>query len=266
MKKRHIIAFICTIVAAFILTAGFRLFAPSPLVAQTNTNLLLSAAISLNNALEEVKPLYRQTKPNVNITYNFGASGSLQQQIENGAPVDIFVSAAQKQMDALESKNLILTDTRRNLLTNRLVLIVPINSSGVTSFRQLTSSRVKRIAIGEPRSVPAGQYAEEVFRNLGILAQVRPKFVLGNNVRQVLAAVESGNADAGIVYTTDAKTSNQVKQVATAPENLHSRIVYPVAVLKSSKNIRAAREYVQFLSSNRATAVFKKYGFGIVRS
>ena len=266
MKKREILAFVFTIVAVFILVISLRFFAAPRVVIQANTNLLISAAISLNNALEEVKPLYQQTKPNVNITYNFGASGSLQQQIENGAPVDIFVSAAQKQMDALQSKNLILTDTRRNLLTNSLVLIVPRNSSSITSFRQLTSSRVKRIAIGEPRSVPAGQYAEEVFRNLGILAQVKPKFVLGNNVRQVLAAVESGNADAGVVYTTDAKTSNQVKQVATAAENLHSRIVYPVAILKGSKNIRAAGEYVQFLSSNRASTVFQKYGFGIARS
>jgi molybdate transport system substrate-binding protein len=263
MKRRQIFAFICGIVATFILAAGLRLFTPSPVVAQANTRLLVSAAISLKDALEEVKPLYQRTKPNINITYNFGASGALQQQIENGAPVDIFVSAAQKQMDALASKALVLTDTRRNLLTNSLVLIVPKNSSGITSFRQLTDSKVKKIALGEPRSVPAGQYAEEVFKNLGILEQVRPKFVLGNNVRQVLTFVESGNADAGVVYTTDAKTSKQVKEVATAAENSHSPIVYPVAVLKSSKNSSAAKEYVQFLFDNQAKAVFQKYGFGM---
>ena len=261
MKKRRIIAYICTIVATFLLAAGLRLLAPSPLVAQSNT-ILISAAASLKEALEEVKPLYRQTKPNINVTYNFGASGALQQQIENGASADIFVSAATKQMDALQSKGLIFTDTRRNLLTNKLVLIVPINSSGITSFRQLTDSKVKKIAVGEPRSVPAGQYAEEVFKNLGIFQQIKPKLVLANNVRQVLSFVESGNADAGLVYATDAKISQQVKQVATAPANSHSPIVYPLAVLKSSKNGSAAREYVQFLSSNRAGAVFQKYGFG----
>ncbi len=238
------------------------MFTPSPVVAQSSTRLLVSAAISLKDALEEVKPLYQRTKPNINITYNFGASGALQQQIENGAPVDIFVSAAQKQMDALASKDAILKDTRSNLLTNSLVLVVPKNSSGITSFRQLTDSKVKKIAVGEPRSVPAGQYAEEVFKNLGILDQVKPKFVLGNNVRQVLSFVESGNADAGVVYTTDAKASKQVKEVATAAGNLHSPIVYPVAVLKSSKNVSAAKEYVQFLSSNGARSVFQKYGFG----
>jgi molybdate transport system substrate-binding protein len=263
MKKRRLFAFIGGLVATFILVTGLRLFAPSPVVAQSNTNLLVSAAISLKDALEEIKPLYRETKPNLNITYNFGASGALQQQIENGAPVDVFVSAAQKQMESLASKSLIFTDTRRNLLSNRLVLIVPKNSSGVTNFRQLTDSKVNKIAIGEPRSVPAGQYAEEVFKNLGILGQVRPKLVLGNNVRQVLAFVESGNADAGLVYITDARTSNQVKVVATAAENLHSPIVYPVAVLKSSKNASAAREYVQFLSGDRAKSVFLKYGFSM---
>jgi molybdate transport system substrate-binding protein len=261
MKKRRIFAFIGTILATFLVTAGLKLFAPKSVVAQSST-ILISAAASLKEALEEVKPLYKQTKPNVNVTYNFGASGALQQQIENGAPTDIFISAAKKQMDALQSKNLILTDTRSNLLTNKLVLVVPKNSSGITSFRQLTDSKVKKIAVGEPRSVPAGQYAEEVFKNLGISQQIKSKLVLGNNVRQVLSFVESGNADAGIVYATDAKISSQVKQVATAPANSHSPIIYPVAVLKSSKNAAAARNYVQFLSGNRAGSIFKKYGFG----
>lgn len=262
MKRRRIVAFICITIATFILAASLRLFAPSPVAAQGRTTLLVSAAVSLKDALEEVKTAYQQTKPNVNINYNFGASGALQQQIEQGAPTDIFFSAAQKQMDTLASKNLILTDSRRNLLKNRLVLVVPRNSSGVTSFRQLTDSRVKKIAVGEPRSVPAGQYAEETLKNLGILQQVRPKLVLGNNVRQVLSYVESGNANAGLVYITDAKSSDKVKQVATAAENLHSPIVYPVAALKSSKNAAAAREFVRFLSGSRALSIFQKYGFG----
>lgn len=264
MTNKRIITFIAWTFVTFILAASLSFFARSFVVA-ANTNLLVSAAASLKESLEEIAPLYLQTHENISIKYNFGASGALQQQIENGAPVDVFVSAAQKQMDALQSKGLLLTDTRRNILSNGLVLIVPKNSSGITNFRQLTSSNVKRIAIGEPRSVPVGQYAEEVLKNLGILSQVRAKFVLANNVRQVLTAVESGNADAGVVYTTDARTSKQVKVVATAPENLHSPIVYPVAVLKNSKNISAAREYVQFLSSNPAKSIFKKYGFGIAR-
>lgn len=261
MKKKQIITFLFWIFITLILTIRIRVINQTPISAQTNSNLLVSAAASLKEALEEIKPAYQKINPKVAVNYNFGASGTLQQQIENGAPADIFFSAAKKQMDALQEKNLIVPETRRNLLTNRLVLIVPKNSTGVTSFRNLTDAKIKRIAVGEPRSVPAGQYAEEVFKNLGILDAIKPKLVLGNNVRNVLAAVESGNADAGVVYTTDAKLSNQVKIVVTAPANLHSPIVYPVAVLKSSKNATIAQEYVQFLASDRSIKMFQKYGF-----
>jgi molybdate transport system substrate-binding protein len=261
-KRRRILSLLTWMIASvIILTVGVSCNNQSPSVVQENANLLVSAAASLKDALEEVKPLYLQTKSNVRVAYNFGASGALEQQIENGAPADIFVSAAQKQMDDLESKNLILKDTRRNLLSNRLVLIVPKDSSSISDFTQLTDSKVKKIAIGEPKSVPVGKYTEEVFTKLGILEQVKLKLVLGNNVRQVLATVASGHVDAGVVYTTDAKTSNKVKVVATAAENLHSKIVYPVAVLNNSKNASTAREYVEFLSNNQAKTVFEKYGF-----
>lgn len=268
MKRRRILAFICGVVATLLLATGTnKLFAPPSVVAQANTTLLVSAAASLQDALEEIQPLFQQSSQNVKVNHNFGSSGALQQQIEQGAPADIFFSAATKQMNALQEKNLILPDTRRNLLTNRLVLIVPSNSRlNITSFPQLTDAAVKRIAVGEFRSVPVGQYSEELFKNLGILEQVRPKFVFGNNVRNVLAAVESGNADAGIVYTSDAKISSKVRLVATAAENLHSPIVYPVAVLKNSKKIQAAKEYIQFLSSSQAKGVFQEYGFGIAKT
>lgn len=238
---------------------------PTPVVAQSST-LLVAAAASLQDALEEISPLFVQANSDIAVNYNFAASGPLQQQIEQGAPVDVFISAASRQMDALQEKNLILADTRRNLLTNRLVLIVPRNSDlGLTSFRQLTNANVQRIAVGEPRSVPAGQYAEELFRNLGILEQLQSKFVYGNSVRNVLAAVESGNADAGVVYTTDARISAQVTQVATAPDDLHSPIVYPIAIIQDSRNVQSARQYEQFLQSNAAKAVFERFGFGIAQ-
>jgi molybdate transport system substrate-binding protein len=268
MTRRRVFSFLAWIFAAFILIVGIKFVQPLPGVAQANYRLVVSAAASLKDSLEEVAQTYRQVKSNVAVNYNFGASGALQQQIENGAPADIFISAAKRQMDALQQKNLIFPDTRRNLLTNRVVLIVPKNSTtNITSFRGLTGANVRRIAVGEPRSVPVGQYAEEILRNLGILAQVRPKFVLGNSVRNVLAAVESGNADAGVVYATDARLSDRVRVVETAAQNLHSPVVYPVAVLRSSRNAAAAREYVQFLASDRrARSVFEKYGFGIARA
>jgi molybdate transport system substrate-binding protein len=229
------------------------------------TKLLISAAASLKDVLNKLEPSFEQRDRSVEAAYNFASSGVLQQQIEQGAPADIMISAASKQMDALEKKGLILQETRQNLLTNRLVLVVPNRSGlGIASFQQLAADRVKRIAIAEPNSVPAGQYAQELFRNLGILTILKPKFVLGNSVRNVLAAVESGNADAGVVYETDAKLSKQIKVVATASPKLHSPIVYPVAVLKRSKQPEAARAYAEFLQSDQASAVFKQYGFGVI--
>jgi molybdate transport system substrate-binding protein len=245
--------------------AGLGLMAIAPLLdrppaVQASSTLLISAAASLQEALKAIEPRFAQANTDIKLTYNFGASGTLQQQIEQGAPADIFLSAAQKQMNVLQAKGLILPEMRRNLLTNRLVLIVPQNSTlGINGFRQLVN--VKKIAVGEPRSVPVGQYAEEVFKNLGLLDSLKAKFVFGSNVRNVLAAVESGNADAGVVYATDAQLSSRVKRVASAPTTLHSPIVYPVAVLKGSKNTAAARTYVQFLSSDVAKTVFEKFGF-----
>jgi molybdate transport system substrate-binding protein len=221
----------------------------------------VSAAASLKEALEEIKPIYQQSKPNTNLNYNFGASGALQQQIEQGAPADIFISAAKKQVDALQQKGLLVPGTRTIIAKNRLVLVVPKNVVGVTRFYNLKDDKIKKIAIGEPRSVPAGQYAEQVLDKLKILPQIKSKLVYTNNVRQVLASVESGNADAGLVYATDAKISDKVKVVVVADEKYHSPIIYPVAVLKNSKNVDAAKEFVQFLSSSQAKAVLKKYGF-----
>lgn len=263
MRKRYFLNLIFLAVATFTILTIVPIFIQQPIPAQPSANLLISAAASLKDSLEEIKSVYQKSNRNIKVNYNFGASGALQQQIENGAGVDVFISAGKKQMDALQSKKIIIDDTRRNLLTNRLVLIVP-NSSDITSFQQLIP-QAEKIAVGEPRSVPVGQYTQEVFKNLGILEQIKSKFVLANNVRQVLAAVESGNADAGVVYITDANTSKLVKVVETAPENLHSPIIYPVAVLKNSKNISAAKQYVQFLSDKQARAIFEKYGFGIAK-
>lgn len=267
MKRKSVFAFVFGVAIALILATILNWLNPSAVVAQTNATLLVSAAASLQDALKEIQPLFQKTQSNIKVNYNFGASGALQQQIEQGAPADIFFSAATKQMNALQDKNLILPDTRRNLLTNSLDLIVPSNSRlNIDSFSQLTGTNVKRIAVGEFRSVPVGQYSEELFQKLGILQQVKPKLVFGNNVRNVLAAVESGNADAGIVYTTDAKTSDKVRVVATASENLSSPIVYPIAVISSSKNPEAAKEYIQLLTAKQARTVFEKYGFGIAKS
>jgi molybdate transport system substrate-binding protein len=261
VRIRKILVFLTTVLATFILIISLPTITSTPVVAQSNTHLLVSAAASLKDVLEEIKPLYQQSKPNVKISYNFGSSGALQQQIEQGAPVDIFISAAKKQVDALEQKGLLVAGTQNIIGKNRLVLVVPKNVVGITSFYNLKDAKVKKIAIGEPRSVPAGQYAQQVLEKLKIWNQVKPKLVFANNVRQVLASVETGNAEAGLVYTTDAKISNKVKIVVAADEKYHSAIIYPLAVLKRSKNVDAAKEFSQFLSSDQAKTVFKKYGF-----
>ncbi|MBD2208729.1 molybdate ABC transporter substrate-binding protein [Nostoc linckia FACHB-104] len=262
MNRRQILKLVGTAVASFLVTSSLPAVTSTPVLAQSKPNLLVSAAASLKEALQEIKPLYQQTNPNININYNFGASGALQQQIEQGAPADIFISAAKRQVDALEGKGLLLAGTRSVLARNRLVLIVPRNVVGITSFYNLKDDKkIKKISIGEPRSVPAGQYAEQVLQKLKILPQVKSKLVYANNVRQVLASVESGNADAGLVYITDAKISDKVKVVVAADEKYHSAIIYPFAVLKSSKNADSAKEFAKFLTSNQAKAVLRKYGF-----
>ncbi len=229
--------------------------------------LTVSAAASLKDSLTEITQLYSQANSQENaktsIRNNFASSGALQQQIENGAPVDVFFAAASKQIDALEKKNLILTNTRRNLLSNRLVLITPTstNLDGLTSLENITNLDIQRIAIGDPRSVPVGQYSEQALKKSGVWEQIQSKLVLGNNVRQVLQFVESGNAQAGIVYATDAKTSTKVKIVQTIEAELHEPILYPIAVLQKSENQATAKAYLQFLSGNTAKLIFEKYGF-----
>lgn len=237
-------------------------FGGSPSPQAGKADLTVSAAISLKDALDDAKQTYTSANPSVAIVANYGASGSLQLQIEQGAPVDVFLSAAPKQMDALETKGLLLEGTRRDLLRNEVVLIVPKDSTlGISSFQDLTHANVKQVALGEPVTVPAGQYAKEVLTSLGIYDAVNSKAILAKDVRQVLTYVETGNVDAGIVYATDAMSSTKVKVVATAPAKSHAPVIYPVAVIKASKNPAAARAFLDFLASPQGVAVFQKYGF-----
>lgn len=263
MEKKRILNSILIVIVGVSLLIGCNLWQGiSPTTTQEQTSLTVSAAISLSQALQELQTVYQNINPNIIITYNFGASGALEQQIQQGAPVDVFFSAATKQMNDLQQSNLLINDTRRNLLTNRLVLITAKNGVILSDFKQLTDAKIEKIAIGEPKSVPVGQYAQEMLAKLGIWQQIQPKLVLGNNVRQVLTFVESGNADAGLTYATDAKTSPKVAVRATAQANLHSPIVYPLAVINTSRNPAAAKTFVEFLAGDRAKIVFQKYGFG----
>lgn len=237
------------------------LIAAQPATAQTT--LLVSAAASLKNALSEIGQAYQKTHPTVQLRFNFAASGVLQRQIEQGAPVDVFVSAADKNMSELASQKLILADTKRLFARNELVLIAPRGNALVQSFQDLRKTSVKRVAIGTPASVPAGKYAEQTLRKLGLWAVVSRKAVQGKDVREVLTQVELGNVDAGLVYHTDAAVSKRVRFVKFAPANSHSPIRYPVAVVAGSKNPNQARAFVRFLGSQSARGVLRKYKFAL---
>jgi molybdate transport system substrate-binding protein len=234
----------------------------SPVVSPTPPDdVTVSAAISLKDALDEISHLYSSEHPSAEVHFNLGGSGTLQRQIEQGAPVDIFISASPKEMDSLQSQGLLLPDTRKNLARNSVVLIVPAGRTSIPGFQDLTKAVVKTVAVGEPQTVPAGKYAQEVLTHFGIYDQLKPKLVLAKDVRQVLTYVETENADAGIVYATDAKISKKVTVVATAPEDSHSPVVYPAAVIKNSKNAAGAKAFLDFLASEKARTVFQKYGF-----
>jgi molybdate transport system substrate-binding protein len=260
VKKWHyLIGLIC--VLGLVLTAGCsgnrQAASPSKAV-----ELNVSAAVSLKDVLTKLQADYQAQHPDVKIAFNFGASGALEQQIEQGAPCDIFISAANKQMNELAEKGLVQEDSRKNLAQTELVLIVPKNSKlGLSRFEDLTKGEVTKIAIGETKTVPAGQYAREALKNMGLWDALAGKLVMANDVRSVLAYVETGNVQAGIVYRTDAMISNKVKIAATAPERSHKRIVYPAAVVKDSKQAQAARDFLAYLSQPKAQQVFREYGF-----
>jgi molybdate transport system substrate-binding protein len=235
---------------------------------QETASITVSAAISLKDALDELGPIFQLQQHRKNggngtaVTYNYGGSGTLARQIEQGAPVDVFFSAAEKQMDELATQSLIDADSRRDLVGNALVLIAPAQAAtNLHSFQDLTGPAVKNIALGETSTVPAGMYAQQTLEHLGLFAALQKKVVYAKDVRAVLTYVETGNADAGLVYQTDANTSKKIRVIAIAPPDSHDPILYPVAVLRDSKNKPAARAFVEFLQGPDARAVFQKYGF-----
>jgi len=230
--------------------------------AEDKTELMVLAAASLTDALNELAGIYHKKNGHIHLVTSYAGSGALQTQIEQGAPVDVFVSASAKNMDALVDKGLMRPDSKTNLLTNSIVLVTPAKSGlKLASFQDCASDQVKMIALGDPGSVPAGQYALEVFESLGIAEAVKAKANLGTDVRQVLTWVEEGTVDCGVVYATDAAGSKKVKVVASAPPDSHKPIIYPAALASAGQHQAEAEAFLQFLASDQAGAVFKKYGF-----
>ena len=226
--------------------------------------ILVSAAASLTDVLKEISTGY-QAKAKHTLKFNFGPSSGLARQIEEGAPADIFFSADLPQMDALDKKSLLEPGTRKNLLSNQLVIIMPADSKiAITSPKDLLKADVKKIALAEPGSVPVGVYSSKYLTDEGLWDQVKPKIVPVQDVRATLASVESGNVEAGFVYKTDAAISKKVKIVYEVPVDKGPKITYPAAVVKESKRKDAARDFMNYLQRPTAKDAFKKYGFVVL--
>jgi molybdate transport system substrate-binding protein len=229
--------------------------------AAEKTTIQVSAAISLKDALYAIKKVYAEKEPDVELRFNLGSSGMLQNQIEEGAPVDLFISAGKSQMDALEAQGLIIPGSRTNLLGNELVLLVAKEKKGkIRGFNDLARN-AGSFSIGQPSIVPAGKYAKEALVNMKLWNVLEKRIIFANDVRQVLAYVDSGNVDAGLVYRTDASLARSASLVASAPQGSYSRIVYPMAEIKSTKNRAVTERFMAFLRSSQAARIFSGYGF-----
>ena len=227
-----------------------------------DSEILVSAAISLKNAFEEIGSVYAK-RTGIKVRFNLGASGLLQRQIESGAPVDVFASAGEKQMDELQARGLIQVETRRDFARNTLVLIIPSGSKlRIHAFADLASPEVARIAVGNPKTVPAGQYAREALSNLNLWDRLQSRLVMAENVRQVLDYVVRGETEAGFVYASDVPAAHGGAAIAAAaPDNSHRPILYPIAVVKAASAQTNARRFIDMVLSPEGQSVLKKHGF-----
>jgi molybdate transport system substrate-binding protein len=226
-------------------------------------DVVCSVAISMKEAVEELGRGFMARRPGVVLRYNFGSSGELQKQIEAGAPVDLFISAAQRQMDELQQKNLIVAASRRSFARNVLTVIKPADSKlDIAKPSDLLEGRVSKIVIGNPRTVPVGQYSEESLKALGLWDRVQPKLVLAENVRQALDYVARGEVEAGFVYTTDAAVRRiHVVEAFRPAEDTYRPVVYPVAVIAASKQSALAQAFIDLLTGREGQAVLARLGF-----
>ena len=226
-------------------------------------DVMLSVAISMKDVVDELGRGFMASRPGVILRYNFGSSGELQKQIEAGAPVDLFISAADRQMDELVKKGLVVSQSRRIFARNVLTVVKPADSKiDITKPSDLLDARVTKIVIGNPKTVPAGQYAEESLKALGTWDRLQPKLVFSENVRQALDYVARGEVDAGFVYTTDAAArAQQVKEAFRPAEDTYRPVVYPVAVVTGAKQAALAQAFLDLLMSRDGQATLARFGF-----
>jgi molybdate transport system substrate-binding protein len=248
----------------------FSIFAGAALLFFVQTNIhaatvTVFAAASLTDSVKQIAADYEKTSGD-KIVFNFAASGTLARQIEAGAPADIFFSADEAKADALEKEGLLVSDIRKSLLGNSLVIVTAPDAVAVHSSADLTNAAIQHLALGDVKIVPAGTYAKAYLEKTGVWQAVEPKVVPCESVRAVLAAVESGNVDAGIVYKTDAAISKKVKVAFEVPTADALKISYPLALLKDAPQPDAAKKLIAYLDSDAATTVFKQFGFIVLSS
>lgn len=228
---------------------------------EEKVEVFISAAASLTDAMDEIKPLYEEAN-NVELTFNFGGSGKLAQQIQQGAPVDVFISANENWMDTLEEEDFIIKDTRTDVTGNKLVLVASTDSAvDYKNFDEINKKDVEKIAIGNPESVPAGEYTEAVLKSMDKWDELEDNFVFAQDVRQVLTYVETGNAEIGFVYQSDAISTDKVKVLAESDPALHDAIIYPGAVTTDSEHMAEAEKFLEFMTSEEGQSILETYGF-----
>lgn len=259
-KPFILIAGVVAVVAAVIQFSGSVPAAEKAAPKVETVELNVSAAMGLKEALADIQKVYEAKHPNIKLVYNLAASGALQTQIEQGAPADIFISAANKQIDDLIQKGMVIPASRKALVSNELVVIVPKdNKMGIASFQDI--EKVTRFGLGAPETVPAGQYGVEVLKSLALWDGVKDKAVLAKDVRTIVTYVETGNVEAGIVFSTVAATSSTVTIAAAAPPGTHEAIEFPAVILAGTKKQKAAEEFLAYLTGPEAMKIFDKYGF-----
>ncbi|SNX53343.1 molybdate ABC transporter substrate-binding protein [Thermoanaerobacterium sp. RBIITD] len=224
-------------------------------------NIMVFAGAGLTDALPEISKKYSQLHPDVKISFNFAGLGTLQQQIEQGAPCDILLGPGEKQWNTLRSENLIDKATEKKILSDKLVLITPKDSQKVKSFEDLALPEVNKIAIGDPAVVPGGEWAKKALTSLGLFEKVNSKFILAKDVQQVRTYVETENVDAGFIWKSNATNDNKIRVAAEVPENSCPPIFFRGAVINNSKEKETALDFLNYLKGQEASEIFKKYGF-----
>lgn len=251
----------------FALTLHLLIIPVSICSAGTNGEITISAALSLREAFTAMSKSFEAGRKGVKVRLNFGSSGDLVRQIEGGAPVEVFASASPKEMDMLAKQGLIVSSTRKNFAENAMVLVTALDSrSRIYSFKDLASGGIKKIAVGNFKTVPAGRYAEEIFQYFNLMPLIKDKLIFAENIKQVLDYVARKEVEAGVVYATDAaQRKHEIKVAAVADKKSHSRVVYPIALIKNTRNPHIAKDFMSYIFSAEGQKILEEYGFDPVR-